>query len=92
MLSDIENLDIMLGENHFSRNERDESVSSNRARRPERSSGDEFENNDENRYLDWQGAMVLVLMPITAETQQEVTRVLRSIYCRASYTQDCQGS
>ena len=52
MLSDIENLDIMLGENHFSRNERDESISSNRARRPESASGDEFENNGENNHLD----------------------------------------
>ena len=52
MLSDIENLDIMLGENHFNRNERDESLSSNRARRPVSTVGDEFENNDENRQLD----------------------------------------
>ena len=52
MLSDIENLDIMLGENHFSRNERDESISSNRARRPESASGDEFENNGEDNHLD----------------------------------------
>ena len=53
MLSDIENLDIMPGENHFSRNERDESISSNRARwRPESASGDEFENNGENNHLD----------------------------------------
>ena len=52
MLSDIENLDIMLEENHFNRNERDESLSSNRARRPESTVGDEFENNDENRQLD----------------------------------------
>ena len=52
MLSDIENLDIMLGENHFSRNERDESISSNRARRPESASGDEFKNNGEDNHLD----------------------------------------
>ena len=52
MLSDIENLDIMLGENHFSRNERNESISSNRARIPESASGDEFENNGENNNLD----------------------------------------
>ena len=52
MLSNIENLDIMLGENHFNRNERDESISSNRARIPESAFGDEFENNGENRYLD----------------------------------------
>ena len=52
MLSEIENLDIMLGENQFGRNERDESISSNRARRPESTFGDEFENNDENTQLD----------------------------------------
>ena len=52
MLSDIGNLDIMLGENHFNRNERDESLNSNCARRPESTIEDEFENNDENRQLD----------------------------------------
>ena len=54
MLSDIENLDIMLGEIHFKRSERDESLSGNRARRPEsnRRPEDEFEKNDENRHLD----------------------------------------
>ena len=52
MLSDIENLDIMLGENHYSRNEREESVISNQARRPRSLSRDEFENNDENNYLE----------------------------------------
>ena len=50
MLSDIENLDIMLGENHFNRNERDESVSSDFGRRPGSASLDELENNGENRY------------------------------------------
>ena len=50
MLSDIENLDIMLGENHFNRNERDENVSSNFGRRPGSTSADELENNGENRY------------------------------------------
>ena len=49
-LSDIENLDIMLGENHFNKNERDESVSSKFGRRPGSTSADELENNGENRY------------------------------------------
>ena len=40
----------MLGENHFNRNERDESLSSNRAGMPENTFGNEFENNEENRY------------------------------------------
>ena len=52
MLSDIENLDIMLGENHYGRNERKESVISNQARRPSSLSRDELENNDENNYLE----------------------------------------
>ena len=52
MLAVIENLDIMLGENHFNWNERDESLNSNCARRPESTIEDEFENNDENRQLD----------------------------------------
>ena len=52
MLSDIENLDIMLGENHYNRNEREESVISNQARRPRSLSRDEFENNGENNYLE----------------------------------------
>ena len=52
MFSDIEILDTMLGENHFTRNERDKSLSSNRARRPESTIEDEFENNDENKQLD----------------------------------------
>ena len=51
IISDIENVDMMLGENQFSRNERDESLSSNQTRRPESTFGDQFENNDENRYL-----------------------------------------
>ena len=49
MLSDIENLDIMLGGDHFIRNERSESLNSNQARRPNSLFGDEFENEDENR-------------------------------------------
>ena len=50
MLSDIENLDIMLGENHFDRNERNESVNSNQAGRPESSFGDEFGDENENGF------------------------------------------
>ena len=49
MLSDIENLDIMLGGDHFNRNERSESLNSNQVRRPGSLFGDESENEDENR-------------------------------------------
>ena len=48
MLSDIENLDIMLGENHFDAVERAESLNSNLARRPESAKSNNFENDDEN--------------------------------------------
>ena len=50
MLSDIENLDIMLGGNHFNRNGRSESVNSNQAGRPESLFGDEFEDENENEF------------------------------------------
>ena len=48
MFSDIENLDIMLGERH---SEREEIVNSNTARRPESTNSNFFENNEENLYL-----------------------------------------
>ena len=50
MLSDIENLDIMLGGNHFDRNERNESVNSNQTGRPESLFGDEFGDENENEF------------------------------------------
>ena len=51
MLSEIENLDIMLGENHFDTIEREESLNSNLSRRPEKADSNNFENDDENTYL-----------------------------------------
>ena len=45
MLTDIENLDIML------ERERDESVNSSSAWRPESANSNMFENNEENLYL-----------------------------------------
>ena len=48
MLSDIENLDILLGERH---SEREESVNSNSVRMPESANSDMFENNEEKLYL-----------------------------------------
>ena len=52
MLPDIENLDIMLGENHFNRKERDVSLNSNHTERSDSGLGVERENNVENRSLD----------------------------------------
>ena len=51
MLSDIENLDIMLGENHFDAVERGESLNSNFARRSESANSNNFENDEENMHL-----------------------------------------
>ena len=47
ILSDIDNLDIMLGERH---SEREESVNSNSVRRPESANSNTFGNNNENIY------------------------------------------
>ena len=48
MLSDIENLDIMLGENHFNSREREGSLNSNLPRRPRSFTSNESVNEDGN--------------------------------------------
>ena len=48
MLSDIENLDIMLGENHFGAREREGSLNSNLPRRSRSFASNESDNEDEN--------------------------------------------
>ena len=48
MLSDIENLDIMLGENHFNTREREGSLNSNLPRRSRSFASNESENEDDN--------------------------------------------
>ena len=48
MLSDIENLDIMLGENHFNTREREGSLNSNLPRRSRSFASNESENEDRN--------------------------------------------
>ena len=48
LLSDIENLDIMLGENHFSMSEREGSLNSNLPRRSRSFASNESENEDGN--------------------------------------------
>ena len=51
ILSDIGNLDVLLGENHFNGMGREESLDSNLARRPESATSNNFGNDDENLYL-----------------------------------------
>ena len=48
MLSDIENIDIMLGENHFNAREREGSLNSNLPRRSRRFASNESENENGN--------------------------------------------
>ena len=52
-LSDIENLDIMLGENHFSTREREGSLNSNLARRSRSFASNESENEDGKMGRNW---------------------------------------
>ena len=47
MLSDIENLDIMIGENHFDTVKREGSLNSNFARRPESANSNNLNNDDD---------------------------------------------
>ena len=51
MFSDIENLDIMLGENDFNTKERGESLNGNLAKRPESVVSNDSENDDENTHV-----------------------------------------
>ena len=51
ILSDIENLAGMLGENHFNGMSREESLDSNSARRPENATSNNLRNEEENSYL-----------------------------------------
>ena len=51
MFSDIENLDIMLGGDHFDTRKRDESLNSNLARRPESAISNDLENDQENTHV-----------------------------------------
>ena len=51
MLSDIENLGIMLGEKHFNPRDRDESLNSNLARTPESAVSNDYRNEGENTHL-----------------------------------------
>ena len=83
MLSDIENLEIMLGENHYSRNVRDESVNSNQ-------NGDQEASQEMNlktmvKIITWkQVVSTPVLVPIMAKIQQEIIQVPRSTSCQVS--------
>ena len=52
ILSDVENIDVMLEENHFNGTDREESLDSSLARRPGSATSNNFGNDDENLYQD----------------------------------------
>ena len=77
VLSDIENLDVMLGENQFNGMSREESLDSNSAERPEINNS--FRNEDDNSYIikiSVQGSML-----IAASIQLKLALTLRLIGC-----------
>ena len=88
ILSDMENLDIMLGEMH---SEREVSANSNSARRPESVTSDMFENNGETLYLNNVEARDLVLVPVRIRIQPVLTPTPRSTNCRVNLPQGCLG-
>ena len=83
ILSDIENLDVMLGENHFNGMDREESLDSNLARRPGASLETILEMMTRicTRAV---GTLVQGLMSTTARTQSVLILMLRLIHCRAN--------
>ena len=58
ILSDIENLDIMLGENHFNETERGESLCGTSIRRQDSVASDNLENEGMNPYSDHRNSRV----------------------------------
>ena len=58
IISDIENLNIMLGENHFNETERDESLDSTSVRRHESVMSNNLENVGESSYFNHKNSNV----------------------------------
>ena len=93
MLSDIENLDIMLGENHFNPRERDESLNSNLASRPESFISDISQNEGENTHLIPRIANVGLNADFDqssafANSSAEIIRLSSELNCRISREMD----
>ena len=76
MLSDIENLDIVLGENHFNTRERDGSINSNMPRRS-RSFDSNESGNERKTGIEIKRQPIQVLMPNLTTIQLQVILVLR---------------
>ena len=91
MLSDIEILDIMLGENHFNSRERDESLNSNLSRRPGSVISIESENGEENIHGNPRTVNPGInadFDSVTANSSAEINRLYSSLYSRISRDMD----
>ena len=93
MLSDIENLDIMLGENHFNARERDESLNSNLPRRSGSFVSNEFENDEEGirrdqRVINPGTSADLDHNSVTAISSAEINRLSSELNSRISREMD----
>ena len=93
MLSDIENLDIMLGENHFNARERDGSLNSILLRRSGSFISNESENDEESTYRDQRvinpgTSADLDLNSVTANSSAEINRLSSELNSRISREMD----
>ena len=89
MLSDIENLDKMLGENHFNARERDESLNSNLPRGPGSVSSNEFENIHGNpRAVNSGISADFDHNSVTANSSAEINRLSSELNSRISREMD----
>ena len=87
MLSDIENLDIMLGENHFNARDRDESLKSNLPRWSGSFIGNESENDEEGtrrdrRVINPGTSADLDCNSVTANSSAEINRLSSELNSR----------
>ena len=97
MLSDIENLDIMLGENHFGTREREGSLNSNLPRRSRRFASNESENEDGNigrsqRNIDSRMNAECDRKSVTGNSSAEINRLSSELNSRISREMDEMNS
>ena len=93
MLSDIENLDIMLGENHFGAREREGSLNSNLPRRSRSFASNESDNEDENgsrsrRNIEPRMNAECDRNSITGDSSAEINRLSSELNSRISREMD----
>ena len=93
ILSDIENLDVMLGENHFNRVSREKSLDSNSARRPGSTTSNNLRNEVEISYLNHRNVSsginaVYGQNTVDASSHAEIKRLSSELNSRISREMD----